>query len=104
MRPCPSDRACIAAAHRAVSPSGAAPLPQDDSYLAPNLRPPFYRQTLLVPASWKGVTTLLMVERRLVSRGREVHVVLRRAGPIAAPAPADRAEHLDDRRRHHPAA
>src|SRR5439155_25402169 len=34
----------------------------------------------------------------------EVHVVLRRAGPGAAPTPADRAEGRNDRRRHHPLA
>ena len=41
---------------------------------------------------------------RSVTRGREVHVVLRRAGPGAAPAPADRAECAYDRRCDHPAA
>ena len=40
--------------------------------------------------------------RELVTGRREVHVVLRRAGPRAAPAPADRPERRDDRRRHHP--
>ena len=35
------------------------------------------------------------------ARGREVHVVLRLPGPVAAPAPADRRERTDDRRRHH---
>src|SRR4029079_19141804 len=39
--------------------------------------------------------------RRLVAVAREVHVVLGRAGPVAAPAPADRAEGRDDRGRHH---
>ncbi len=41
---------------------------------------------------------------RSVTRGREVHVVLRRAGPGAAPVPADRAECAYDRRCDHPAA
>src|SRR5437899_2589803 len=38
----------------------------------------------------------------LVPRRREMHVVLRRAGPAAAPAPSDRAEGADDRRGNHP--
>src|SRR6266536_5185415 len=33
---------------------------------------------------------------------REVHVVLRGAGPGAAPAPPDRAEGIDDSAGHHP--
>src|SRR6266511_3382742 len=39
----------------------------------------------------------------LVPGGGKVHVVLRPAGPVAAPSPADRAERLDDGRGHHPA-
>ena len=41
---------------------------------------------------------------RSVTCGREVHVVLRRSGPGAAPAPADRAECAYDCRCDHPAA
>ena len=39
--------------------------------------------------------------RRLVARGREVHVVLRRAAPRSAPAPSNRAEGAHDRGGHH---
>src|SRR5436190_1189913 len=40
---------------------------------------------------------------QLVAGRGEMHVVLRRARPGAAPPPADRAEGAHDRRRHHPA-